>query len=102
MGYFNADEVTNNGLTRVVKVDLTTLPLIEWTDDELGLRLAVLYPKVDGYGHLTATDQVKEEITSLMREIERRGYDPLSNLIYNERNSGWGWLPGFQKRRVGL
>lgn len=102
MGWFNtyADDEARSLTRRVVtEADLTSLPLTEWTDDELGLRLAVLYPQVDGYEHKTAPDEVKVEIRSLMTEIERRGYDPASNLIFNERNSGWGWLPGFWKRK---
>jgi len=100
MSWFNTYERDGDGLTRkvVTEVDLTSVPLIEWTDDELGFRLAFLYPQVDGYGHLTASEEVKAEINALLAEIERRGYNPISNLQFNERNTGWGWLPGFQKR----
>ena len=76
MSWFNTYD--RDGLTRVVKtqVDLKELPLDQWTDNELGYRLAVLYPEVDGYGHLTASEETNKEIASLMKEIERRGYDP--------------------------
>lgn len=100
MTWFNAYESYGDGLTRkvVTEVNLREVPLTEWTDDELGFRLAVIFPQVDGYGHLTADDTVKAEVRSLMAEIERRGFDATSNLRYNERCTGWGWLPGFQKR----
>lgn len=100
-GWFNTYDSDGDGLTRkvVTKVDLSALPYSEWTDDELGFRLAVVYPEVDGYGHLTASEEVKAEVRALMEAIESRGYDPSSNLRYNERCKGWGWLPGFQKLR---
>lgn len=94
---FNTYPSDGDGLTRkvVTEVALADLPLAEWTDDELGYRLAVIYPKVDGREHLTATDEIKAEVVALMAEIERRGYDPVSNLQYNERVTGFGWLSGF-------
>lgn len=100
MGWFNTYDSDGDGLIREVKtyVDLTTVPLTEWTDNELGFRLAFLYQKVDGYGHLTASQEVKDEVQRLADEIERRGYDWTSNLKHNERVTGWGWLPGFQKK----
>lgn len=83
----------------VQEVDLTTIPLTDWTDDELGFRLAVVYGHLDGYGHLTATEDQKTEARTLMQEIESRGYDPVSNLMLNERVQGFGWLRGFEKRQ---
>lgn len=101
MSAFNAYRRNGDreGFTRriVTLVDLRTLPLSEWSDDELGFRLAAIYPKVDGYEHLTASDEIKAEVASLMDEITRRGYDPTSNLRYNERVVGWGWQPGFDR-----
>lgn len=100
MSWFNTYTRDGDGFTRevVTKVNLRDLPLSEWTDNELGFRLAVIFPQVDGYGHLTASEEVKAEVSRLRDEIERRGYDWTSNLRFNERNTGWGWLPGFQKR----
>lgn len=83
--------------TVVTRVDLSRLPLGDWTLDELGRRLAVLYPQVDGYGHQTALEEVITEVEDLMREIRSRGFDPASNLQYNERFQGWGWLNWFDK-----
>lgn len=99
MTRFNTYEGDGDGLTRkvVTHVDLTTLSLDEWTLDELGFRLAVIYPQVDGYGHLTASTEVKAEVWRLLSEIQRRGYDPTSNLRLNERVTGFGWQPGFRK-----
>lgn len=100
MSWFNTYKGDGDGLTRTVLTteDLSDLPLLRWTDNELGFRLAFLYPQVDGYGHLTAPEEVKVEIRSLMKEIERRGYDSISNLRLNERCTGWGWLPGFDRK----
>lgn len=89
--------ITENAVRIVTKDDLSKLPLGEWTLDELGLRLAVLYPQVDGYGHQTAPEEVITEVEDLMREIRSRGYDPVSNLQYNERFQGWGWLNWFDE-----
>lgn len=102
MSWFNTYKSDGDGLTRkvVTKVDLTRVPLADWTDDELGFRLAVIYPEVDGYEHLSASDAVKTEVSSLMAEIERRGYDATSNLRYNEQNTGRGWLSGFRRKTV--
>ena len=88
-----------DGLVRVERIehDLTAIPLSGWTDDELGFRLAVLYPQIDGFEHLTAPEEVKTEVRRLMEEIKRRGFDPISNLMLNDRVVGFGWLPGFQK-----
>jgi hypothetical protein len=99
VSWFNTYERDGDGLTRVVKteVDLSELPFVQRTNNELGFRLAVLYPQIDGYEHLTASDEVKTEINSLIGEIRRRGLDPVSNLQWNERCQGWGWLPGFKK-----
>lgn len=101
MSWFNTYEsVEGDALTRkvVTTVDLSKLPLADWTLEELGRRLAVLYPKVDGYGYLTADAEVIAETRALMTEIGDRGYDPISNLRYNERFSGWGWLNWFDKK----
>ena len=102
MGWFNTYERDGDGLTRrvVTKVDLTDMALTEWTDNELGFRLAVIYPQVDGHEHLTAPASIMAEVRNLMQEIERRGYDATSNLRYNERCTGWGWLPGFTRKEV--
>jgi hypothetical protein len=99
VSWFNTYDSDGNGLTRVVRttVDLDSLPLNEWTLDELGFRLAVIYPQVDGHEHLTASQEVRWEVAGLMQEIERRGFNSSSNLMFNERNTGWGWLPGFRK-----
>lgn len=100
MSWFNTYERDGDGLTRTVTltVDLDDLPLPQWTLEEVGYRLAVIFPQVDGYGHLTASESVKTEVRGLMAEIERRGYDPTHNLRANERNTGWGWLPWFGRR----
>ena len=99
VAWFNNYEEDGDGLTRIVKteVDLRTVALKEWTEDELGFRLAAIYPEVDGHAHVTASQQTVDEVTALMEEIRRRGFDPTSNLRFNERNSGWGWLPGFRR-----
>ena len=101
MSWFNTYARHGDGLTRVVKtkIDLSELTLNQWTENELGLRLAIIFPEVDGYGHLTASEEIKTEIRSIMGELERRGLDPISNLRWNERVTGWGWLPGFTKLR---
>lgn len=98
MSWFNTYATDGDGLTRTVtsKVSLRRIPLPGWTLDELGYRLAVLFPQVDGYGHDTAPDEVKSEIESLMAEIKARGYDPISNLRWNENVTGWGWLNWFE------
>ena len=97
MTWFNASD--GDGLTRVVRteIDLSDMPLHDWTDNELGYRLALLYPQVDGFEYETAPEEVKTEVAQLLGEIERRGYKPHSNLQWNEKCQGWGWLPGFQK-----
>lgn len=100
MGWFNTyprDE--ERSLTRVVsrEVSLREVPLSSWTQNELGLRLAVLYPKVDGNGHLTASDEVKTEIDDIRAELTTRGLDWSSNLRRNENFRGRGWQSGFQK-----
>lgn len=100
MSWFNTYEGRDgDGLTRTVvtKVDLSEMPLTEWTLEELGLRLAILFPQVDGYGHLTAPEEVKSEINALMAEIRSRGYDPTSNLQWNENVTGFGWLNWFNE-----
>lgn len=96
--FYDGDEKRSVTRTIKIEVDLRTLPLTQWTDDELGLRLAVVYSNIDGYGHLTASEATVREAKDLIREIERRGYDWTSNLRYNERFTGWGWLPGFLKK----
>lgn len=102
MTHFNTYKSDGDGLSRqvVTTVDLTSLPLSQWSEDELGFRLAVIFPQVDGHGHLTASDEVKAEVGALRDELERRGLDWTSNLRRNERITGFGWLPGFQKRRT--
>lgn len=96
-GLIRTGVVTENAVRIVTKTDLSELPLTEWTRDELGLRLAFIYPQVDGYGHETAPEEVITEVEDLMREIRSRGFDPVSNLIYNERVQGWGWLNWFDR-----
>jgi hypothetical protein len=100
MSWFNTYERDGDGLTRVVRteIDLSEMLLRDWTEEELGFRLAVIYPQVDGHEHLTAPEEIKTEVEQLLAEIERRGWDPHSNLMWNERCVGFGWQPGFWKR----
>lgn len=100
MVWFNTYDSDGDGLIREVRtyVNLAEVGLAEWTDKELGFRLAFLYPRVDGCEHETAPQEVKDEIERLKAEIERRGYSWYSNLRINERYKGWGWLPGFWKK----
>jgi hypothetical protein len=97
--WFNNYPSDGDGLTReiVTRLDLRDVPLSDWTDRELGFRLAVIYPQVDGYHHKVAPLAIKDEVEGLFAEITRRGYDPVSNLMHNERNKGWGWISGFRR-----
>jgi hypothetical protein len=100
VSWFNTYESDGDGLTRrvVTHVDLSDMPIQWWTLHELGYRLAVIYPQVDGREHETASEAIKTEVRGLMAEIERRGYDPIHNLQVNERITGFGWLPWFGKK----
>lgn len=95
--YYDGDE--ERSFTRVIKttVDLRELTLTKWTDEELHYRLAVIYPKIDGYGYSTASQEVRDEFESLRAELQRRNYDWSWNLRQQERFSGWGWVPWFRK-----
>ena len=97
MSQFNIYDSDGECLTRVVitTVDLKELPLNQWTTNELGKRLAKLYPQMDGEAWLAADVNVIAEVEAIKQELTERGFVWNSNLIFNERNTGWGWLPGF-------
>ena len=92
--FYSHDAVNSLVRREVIQHDLRKIPLREWTNIELTYRLAHIYPQVDGREHLTASDEVKKEIDSLIKEITDRGLDWTSNLRLNERITGFGWLSG--------
>lgn len=58
--------------------------------DWLHRRFRKMMPKVDGYGHLTASDEVKWEVAFLQEELERKGYDGVHHLMVSGRGLGPG------------
>jgi len=59
--------------------------LKRWTTREIMLMHYYLTSRLDGYGHLTADDSIKENCELFRRVLTQRGHDGVRNCIYNER-----------------
>lgn len=59
---------------------------VVWLHD----RLRRMMSKVDGYAHLTASDEEKWEVTFLLAELESKGYDGARHCQMSQRGYGPG------------
>ena len=65
--------------------------LSKWTIRELLLKHYYLTMRLDGYGHLDASEYQKANCLTFRAELESRGVDAVRNVMDNEKWYDWGY-----------
>ena len=65
--------------------------LSKWTIRELLLKHYYLTMRLDGYGHLTASDYQKQNCLTFRAELHSRNVDAVRNCMDNEMWYDWGY-----------